>query len=148
MLILLAILVMGISPTNFAQTKEEKREERKLLKAERKNESLRISKENFQKYLANIEDSTFVIETHTLFDRRGNSVPVSPTVNFVMVEGDQFTMQIGFNGRIGDNGLGGTTLEGFITDYQMLKVKNNDNHMVEIVSKLIENWSIDNNNRC
>ncbi len=136
MQLMLAILVLGISHANIAQTKAEKKEEkalrkeeRKLQKAERINESLRMSKENFEKYLSNIKDSTFVIETHTLFDRRGNSLPVSPTVNFVMVVGNEFTMQIGFNGRIGANGLGGTTLEGYITDYQMLATKNKESHV-------------------
>lgn len=124
---ILAILVLVISNPNFAQTKEEKleakaarKEEKKLLKAERKNESLKQLKENYEISLSNIKDSTFVIETHTLFDRRGNSIPVSPSINFVMVEGNDFTMQVGFNGRIGANGVGGTTIEGRITDYRIL----------------------------
>ena len=132
MQLLMAILVLTISSPNFAQTKEEKREakaerreERKLLKAERKNEEQVKLKENYETIVSQIKDSSFVIETHTLFDRYNNSYPVSPTTNFVMVEGDKFTLQLGFNGRIGINGLGGVTIEGNIINYDILEMKEN-----------------------
>lgn len=48
-----------------------------------------------------------------------NSYPVSPTTNFVMVEGDKLTLQLGFTGRIGANGLGGITIEGNISSYDI-----------------------------
>ena len=132
MQLIMAILVLIMSNPNFAQTKEEKREakaerkeERKLLKAERKNEESRRLKENYETIVSQIKDSSFVIETHTLFDRYNNSYPVSPTTNFVMVDGSKFTMQLGFMGRVGINGLGGITIEGNITNYEILEMKEN-----------------------
>ncbi len=129
---LVAALVLIASNSSFAQTKEEKREikenrkqERKLQKAERKNEEAIRLKENYELIVSQIKDSSFVIETNTLFDRYNNSYQVSPNTNFVMVNGDEFTMQLGFNGRIGVNGLGGVTLEGNITRYEILEAKEN-----------------------
>ena len=132
MQLLTAILVVTISSPNFAQTKEEKRdakaerrEERKLLKAERKNEEQQRLTENYETIVAQIKDTAFVIETHTLFDRYNNSYPVAPTTNFVMVDGDKLTLQLGFLGRVGANGLGGITIEGNISDYEILEMKEN-----------------------
>ena len=139
MQMIMAILVLTMVNPGFAQTKEEKREakierkqQKKLLKAERQNEEEQRLKENYERIVSLVRDSSFVIEAHTLFDRYNNSYPVSPATNFVMVEGDQITLQLGFMGVVGANGLGGLTIEGNIGSFEILDTTDNGSYRIRM----------------
>jgi len=107
-------------------TKEEKkearwakREEKELRKSERKLEELQRKQINYTLIKEIVEDSAFVLEGTSLYNRYGRSVPVSPSINFIAISGDSLTLQIGSDFSIGRNGAGGITLEGRILKYEV-----------------------------
>ena len=60
----------------------------------------------------------FVLEAHSLKDKRGNTVNVSSNINFIASDSISGVIQVGSNNYIGSNGVGGTTVEGSIADYK------------------------------
>ena len=60
---------------------------------------------------------TWVIETHTIYDREGMSYPVNPSINFVGVVEEMMVVQLSFLDIPGWNGVGGITMEGKVSDY-------------------------------
>ncbi len=60
----------------------------------------------------------FVLEANYLSDKYGTRVPVSPTINFIMVDSLEGIIQFGSAYSTGYNGVGGETLEGRITKYE------------------------------
>lgn len=88
-------------------SKKEKREARK--------------KEQYELTKCMLENKNFVLESDYLEDRYGNRIPVSSTINFVMVDSDEAVIQIGSNWRVGPNGVGGVTAKGRITLWELNK---------------------------
>jgi hypothetical protein len=67
-----------------------------------------------------IEAKQYVLEANSLYDRYGRIAFVNPISNFFVVSDDEAVVQIGFNnGTLGFNGLGGVTLEGKLTKYEV-----------------------------
>lgn len=63
-----------------------------------------------------VENHRFVIVADRISGKRGYSVNVNETTNFVLVQGDKATVQFAIErGISGFNGLGGLTVEGSIT---------------------------------
>jgi hypothetical protein len=73
----------------------------------------------------------FVLKANDLSDRYGNRIPVSSTINFIMVDSSTGVMQLGNAYSMGYNGVGGTTLEGRISEYE-----------VRTIGKKKEAWSV------
>ncbi|MDN5203219.1 DUF4251 domain-containing protein [Fulvivirgaceae bacterium BMA10] len=122
---IVAIMMLVVAVPAHSQSKEAKKAVKKIQKAERKKEKNAQLIENRKQFLSLIEDKTFVLEAHTLYDRYFNSYFVTPSTNFVMVDGDKLVMQLGFNHRVGFNGLGGITIEGRIASYEIIEGKEN-----------------------
>ena len=60
-----------------------------------------------------IQNRSFVMEADKIEFKRGNFAYVSPTTNFVSLEGDYAMVQLSFNtSRSGANGIGGITVDG------------------------------------
>jgi len=86
-----------------------------------------------------VETQQFVLEADWLSDNYGNRIPVTSTINFVMVDSSQGVMQLGNAFAVGYNGVGGTTIEGRITDYTVKAVgkkKNAFNISIDFQSSL------------
>ncbi len=66
-----------------------------------------------------LSSKSWVLEAYTLQDRYGNTVNIQPSINFVAMNGNEATVQLGFDHRIGPNGLGGITLEGNVSEYEI-----------------------------
>lgn len=60
----------------------------------------------------------FVLEADYLSDRYGNRIPVSPTINFIMIDSLAATVQFGSAFTMGYNGVGGATFDGRLTRYE------------------------------
>lgn len=105
------------------EIKEEKRKERKKAAAAIRNI---------------IEDKRFVLEADMIFDRYGQSTPVTRNLNFIMVDSAQATIQLGSAHSIGWNGVGGVTIQGNITkfDVSMNKKKDHINLTFYVLSNL------------
>jgi len=67
-----------------------------------------------------VDSAEFVLRANTLRDRYGNQVFVNGTTNFVAVADSVGVVQIAVNNTgIGQNGLGGETVDGRITRYEV-----------------------------
>ena len=66
-----------------------------------------------------IKQGRFVLEADRLRDSRGNMTQVSSMINFVVADSIQGVIQVGSNQYVGLNGVGGITVEGPISDYQI-----------------------------
>lgn len=113
----------------FAQTgnpdsKNLTKEEKKALKLAKKEEEARKREEALAYFKSLAQDKNWVLEAHTVFEKGGRSFPMNPSINFVSAIGDETTIQLSFNGIIGWNGVGGITLEGKTTKYDVSESKN------------------------
>ncbi|MCA1746102.1 MAG: DUF4251 domain-containing protein [Bacteroidales bacterium] len=97
------------------------REQRKLLKEEKQ----RIEKEEAARYAILVEEMVtspaFVLEADMLYDRYGQSLQVQSTINFLMVDSTYGVIQVGSPLYLGQNGVGGVTLEGPVSRYEVDK---------------------------
>ena len=139
--ILLLSFVFFVSfQTGWAQT--DKKEQRKIERAEKK----RLKEENKKKaqelVLDLVEDRTFVLEASTLAGRYGQQYIVSPSTNFVKVEGNQVIIQTSNSFGFGYNGLGGITINGNITDYQISKGKNGVSVFIQFTDPILGHSSL------
>ena len=111
LLVFLGYSAMGQETEGKKSKKEEKMERKETRRLE--------AQENLQKANDLVRERQWVLETHTLFGRYGDSFQVNPTINFVAVEGDNCVIQLGFEHLIGWNGLGGVTFEGKVKSYRV-----------------------------
>ncbi len=63
----------------------------------------------------------FVLEANYIGDKYGNRIPVSPMLNFIIVDSTEAVMQFGNSMGPGINGVGGITFEGRVTSYEVKK---------------------------
>lgn len=108
-------------------TRAEKRKAKKAAKAaeklrkeqekqEKKRRQERLDSLQFEMALAAIDDMHFVVVANRVSFRRGYTVNVNESTNFVLVQDNTATVQLAFErGFSGPNGLGGITVEGKIT---------------------------------
>lgn len=120
-ILFLALTLLLSIQTTWAQS--DIQDQRKIEKAERK----RLKEEERQKSremaMALVKEKAYVLEATTLAGRY-RQYQVSPSTNFVKVEGDQIIIQTGDDFRMGYNGLGGITIHGTIGDYEISEGKN------------------------
>ncbi len=70
--------------------------------------------------IAAIKNKDFVLEADNVTFRNGNTVFVNSTTNFISVKGNRAVVQISpSNFASGPNGLGGVTVDGAISGYQV-----------------------------
>lgn len=123
-IIIILLLFMGLSFSATTVNAQSKREQRKAERAEHKRQESQQLEANRERLLSLIDEKQFVLEAHTIYDSRQNSYPVSPNTNFVAMNGKNATIQIAFPGAIGRNGLGGITIDGTISGYEVRSKKN------------------------
>ncbi|WP_044206359.1 DUF4251 domain-containing protein [Flammeovirga sp. OC4] len=133
------LVVMCISFTNtFAQEtsekplteKEQRKLDRKKAKEERKKAKQLAKKQakaeeeaRYKMAFEAMKTQNFVLQANQVYDRYGNIAQVTNTINFIKMEGNSCVVQLGFEGIVGYNGVGGITLDGKISD---LKVTENE----------------------
>lgn len=105
--------------SNIGAQEVDKKEKRRLEKEKREQEL----KKKYEATVKFVENKQFVLEANYLQDKYGNRVSVNSTINFIYVDSDEAILQIGNNAGSGYNGVGGFTIEGKISRWEM---KNND----------------------
>jgi len=110
----------------FAQAEQSGGDElsRKELREQRKEQKLQEHKENLDFMEKIAEERSWVIEAHTIYNKYGNSFQMDPTINFVSLFEDESIIQIGLNGYIGYNGVGGVTFDGKVRSYDVTREEN------------------------
>jgi hypothetical protein len=128
----LIIMIMILATAAFGQNLNSlsKKEQRKLIREEEK----RIAAEESARYAEILEQmvksATFVLEADMLFDRYGRSTPVTPTINFILVDSLKGVVQIGNSFLLGYNGVGGVTVDGTVSDYEFSKNEKRGNYTI------------------
>ncbi|HDO06230.1 MAG TPA: DUF4251 domain-containing protein [Bacteroidetes bacterium] len=105
-------------------TKKEKHHLERLRKKKERSMKRAISREYYTKLL---KEKYFVFQADFLIGAHGESFVLSPDINFMSVNGNKVILQFGFNNAIGWNGVGGITVRGTLSNYQVHlgKKKNN-----------------------
>lgn len=112
-------IALLIAITAFSQEEELSRKERRQLDREMKQEQQ--AKEAAMKAQViglMVEYQRFVLEADRLRDKRGNSVNVTSSLNFVACDSLNAVLQIGQHSYVGMNGVGGITVEGPVGKYE------------------------------
>lgn len=107
-------------------------EQKKLSRKEKKELKKQQQREQKQALMDLIYSKKWVIEAHTVFDRYNQSYQLNPSINFVGVKDDEGALQLGFDGLIGWNGVGGVTVDGQVTKYEIKEGKENSSPTVNL----------------
>ena len=103
------------------------------LTREQKKELKRIQQEKEMRVIDSIIDlRQFVLEANYIKDKRGQSFAVSSTINFIMIDSAKAVFQFGSVRLIGINGLGGVTVEGNVTGYNVQKREKSNSYYIKI----------------
>lgn len=68
-----------------------------------------------------IDKKEFILEADFRSDQHGFRLPISSTLNFIMVDSAIAVIQTGSNNGVGANGVGGLTAEGSISKWKVSK---------------------------
>ncbi len=109
MKIIFTVALAMILSVSFGQTRKELKQQKRL---EDKAENLEL-----------INNKTWVLEINLVYDKQMNPYSLSSVTNFIMVEGDLITIQLTFMGLPDWNGIGGITLEGDMSKYEIKENK-------------------------
>lgn len=114
--ILLALAALPLYGLLAQDSKEAARQEKK---EQRKKEQQQLDSASYSKAVEALSAQTWVLEANTIRGKRGYVHQVSSILNFVMVENGKGTVQLASPRGAGYNGLGGITVEGNISAYQL-----------------------------
>ncbi len=122
--LVIVLVVAVLSVNSFAQEETNlKKEQKQVAREQKKAEQARIREEMVTLTKQMLESHKFVLEANYVGDGRGNRVPVNSTLNFVAVDSSKGVLQIGSQSGYGWNGVGGVTVEGNITKYELKEIK-------------------------
>ncbi len=114
--IFLLVIALLVSVPSFGQELS-KREKRQLEKELRKEQAAEEATKKAEMIQLMIENRQLVLEADQLRDRRGTTINVPSMINFIAVDSTEGVIQIGSNGYVGMNGVGGITVEGTVDNY-------------------------------
>lgn len=118
--LVMAMFLLVWAGSAAAQESELTKEEEKALQA-------RIDSLQHAEAERAIYERAFTLEADQVIFKRGETAYVTSNTNFVSVEGDHAVVQTAFNIPVsGLNGLGGVTVEGRFSDYDLRKNKKGD----------------------
>jgi hypothetical protein len=111
-------LACGLSAQDNTKSKQTLKEEKKVNRDS-------IAQREYELTKNMIDSMDFVLEANYLSNQYGYRVPVTSSLNFIMVDSTHAVLQTGRNSGMGYNGVGGVTAEGNISNW---KVKKDDKH--------------------
>ena len=128
--ILLIIGLFAIGIAAKAQDEESvytKKELRAIAREEKK--AQKKAEEEQMKLLTEImlNERRFVLEAQYVGDNRGARIPVQSNINFIGVDSALVTIQLGTTHGVGYNGVGGITVDGRITKYDLKVIEGKRN---------------------
>ncbi len=122
LIIALSILLAGQCIAQADQPSGQ--EPSKITSKESKKEEKR-KKEEWMKQVTQtmIEKQRFVLEADYISGKSGVPVPVNSTINFIIIDSANATMQLGSATGMGWNGVGGITVSGSVSKYEVTRVE-------------------------
>jgi len=120
--IFLILLIYGTIVIGYGQSdrasRADIREQRRYERQKRQEENAAEREKRIVMTRNMVGIQRFVLEANYLSNKYGVRVPVSPTINFIMVDSLEGIIQFGSAYSLGYNGVGGETLDGRITKYE------------------------------
>jgi len=116
---IITIILTAVISFNLFANDISREEWRNMSSKERKEYKDKMLSEGKANMLQILSSQAWVLEAHTLQDRTGESYILNPTINFVGVAGENSTIQLGDDGEIGFNGVGGITLDGKVQKHEI-----------------------------
>lgn len=114
---LLSLVVL----TGHAQVQEQQKE---LTREQKKELQERLDSLSFCEAEKAIQEKAFTLEADRVIFKYGQTAYVTSNTNFVSVNGEEAVVQVAFNIPVsGPNGIGGVTVEGRVTNYEVKKDK-------------------------
>ncbi len=125
LILLLGLLSFPVFSQNSAEDQMlSKKEQRQLAREQRLSEKSDAAENSKMMTAEMLQDHRFILEADFLAGRTGSRYPVNSTLNFVMLDSTNAVIQIGSSSGIGYNGVGGITIEGRVTKYDLTKKTN------------------------
>jgi|GEM_PF-1018009 len=124
--LIIALLLFG-----FAVLAQDYKNDKKSAKKALKEAKLQSAKESTAELIQLVESKKFIIQANNIVERNRNdltryniykftnSLVLNPNLNFVAFDGDNSTVQLSFVGLVGENGVGGVTLDGKVTKMEI-----------------------------
>ena len=134
-LTLLLAFVIVLGAFSQEETQQLSKQEIKKLQKEQKKAEKAAEEERMAEVTSfMVHQQQFVLEADYLSDKYGQRVPVTPTINFVLVDSVTGTVQFGSAQEIGYNGVGGLTVDGRITKYEYSVIgKKEDSYSIRLI---------------
>jgi len=126
LIIVLFSLSLPVFSQNGKASRDDRNEQRQWEKEQRKIEKEKLKEQAAEITKVMVDSQKFVLEASQLSNRNGVRATVSPSINFIMVNSKAATMQLGSAFAIGYNGVGGQTLDGRVTRYEVNKTGRDD----------------------
>ena len=135
LLTLLLAFVFVLGAFSQEETQQLSKQEIKKLQKEQKKAEKAAEEERMAEVTSfMVHQQQFVLEADYLSDKYGQRVPVTPTINFVLVDSVTGTVQFGSAQEIGYNGVGGLTVDGRITKYEYSVIgKKEDSYSIRLI---------------
>lgn len=119
-LLLLAVLLVSATTVMAQQDKAAEKAAKKAEKAAKKAAEEAAGNALFKQAVEALNNRDFVVEADRVEFKRGRFVYVTPSTNFVSMDGNRATIQLAFNvAASGPNGIGGITVEGTTNNVRM-----------------------------
>ncbi len=121
-LLLMVLIVLNIK--SIAQDQDKSKEkQKKELKSAKKAYKDSVKTSGIMHLNSLIIGRKWTLETDIVYGEHGKFFNVNPIYNFVSVQNEGGIIQLSFNNVVGWNGMGGVTVEGRISDYEVLQPK-------------------------
>jgi len=123
----LVIFLLGTITYAQEEAMEQAEKSKKELRAEKKTakkaERQAANAEALVKSNSLLASKQWVLEATRVYSKSGRSFNLDPNINFVSIQEKDGVVQLSFSGLVGWNGIGGITLEGNVTKYEVREPK-------------------------
>ena len=122
-----SILMMFVLSTSVQMLAQERKQTKKERKEAKKEQQKKEQAALFEITKQLIKDTAFVVAADRIAFKQGQSFTVSQTLNFLRVYKGEGVLQIApiNSPNLGANGLGGVTMKGPLTQYEITEKGNN-----------------------
>ena len=108
----------------FAMGNIQAQDNKELTKAEKKALQEKLDSLQYAEAVEAVEAKKFTLEADQVVFKYGQTAYVSSNTNFVSVDGNEAVVQVAFNIPVsGPNGIGGVTVDGKVSGYEVKKDK-------------------------
>lgn len=126
-LLLLVLCLFAMVENVLAQVEKDKgvlQKDEEILEKDQKVLKNQLDSLFYEEAVVAIEEKSFILEADQVIFKTGKNAYVNSNTNFVAVKGENAVVQVAFNvPELGPNGLGGITVDGRVTSYEVKKDK-------------------------